>query len=128
MRRILKCLAIMAMFSGPLHAQDRSVESRIYLESREGAQRVVSEAQTLRRGDRVVAVLDWSSLTVRSQTMTSAVPQHLSFLDASLDDVELSRDGGRSWYPADRNAHGRVTHLRWNSRSSRRLAYSAIVR
>ena len=128
MRRILKCLAVMAMFWGPLHAQDRPVDSRIYLENRQGSERTVSQARELRRGDRVVAVLDWTALPVRNELMTAAVPAHLSFLEASLDDVELSRDGGRSWQPADANARGRVTHLRWRTGGTRRLAYSAIVR
>lgn len=128
MRRILECMAMMAMFWGPLSAQDRAVDSRIYLESRDGSQRMVSQPRELRRGDRVVAVLDWSALPRRNEVLTSEVPSHLSFLNASLDDVELSRDGGLSWQAADSNASGRVTHLRWRTGATRRLAYSAIVR
>ena len=128
MRRILKCLTTMAMFSGPLHAQDAPVQSRVYLESGSAGMRTVAEVSQLRRGDRVVTILDWRDAQGNS-TMVSRVPAHLSFLDSSLDSLEVSTDGGHNWKALENSNGGQVTHLRWRAAPGRgRLAYSAIVR
>ena len=128
MRRNLKWLAVAAMFSAPLQAQDTAVQSRVYLEQSQGGSRTVSDAAALRKGDRVVTVLDWN--TRRSgATITSTIPAHLSFLDASVDELEVSTDGGRNWRQLADSNGGHVTHLRWRTATGRgRLAYSAIVR
>ena len=129
MRRILKCMALLTLFSGPLHASDVSVNSVIYQEHRSASERVIAATGELRRGDRVVTLLDWQSQERSAVTMTAAVPRELSFLDASADSLEISTDGGRSWRSPDSNAPGRVTHLRWKAAPGRgRIAYSAIVR
>ncbi len=129
MRRILKCMVILTMFSGPLQAYDVSVDSVVYQELRTSNERTISATDQLRRGDRVVTLLDWSSEERETVTMTAAVPRDLSFLDASADGVEISSDGGQSWHAPDSNVRGRVTHLRWRASPGRgRLAYSAIVR
>ena len=128
MHKDLKWLAIALAYAAPLQAQDRAVESRVYLEQAQGESRTVSNATTLHKGDRVVTVLDWNARRTGT-TITSAIPAHLSFLDASEDEVEISTDGGHNWrHLADANG-GQVTHLRWRSTGNRgRLAYSAIVR
>lgn len=128
MRRILCTVALAAIASTPLAAQERAVETHIYLERQDGPARTVSEAGALRRGDRVVTVLDWNARQ-RGATMTSAVPAHLNFLDSSDDTLEISTDGGRNWQRLADNSGGTVTHLRWRAGVGRgRLAYSAIVR
>ena len=128
MRRNFNWLIVATMISTPLQAQDRAVQSRVYLEQAKGDSRTVSDAATLHKGDRVVTVLDWDARK-SGATITSAIPAHLSILDASEDGVEVSTDGGRNWRQlADANG-GQVTHLRWRSPSGRgRLAYSAVVR
>ena len=128
MRRKFVFLAISALLSMPLQAQNRSVESRVYVEDRAAGTRTIAEADALRRGDRVVTVLDWNTPR-RSTTVTSRIPAHLSFLDSSADSLEVSIDGGRSWMTIENSNGGRVTHLRWRAAPGRgRLAYSAIVR
>ncbi|MFN2100875.1 hypothetical protein [Altererythrobacter sp. MF3-039] len=129
MRRILKCLTILAMFTGPAHANDVNLNSFIYQEVRSVDARTISATNSLRRGDRVVTLLDWRSREPETVTMTAAVPRDLSFLNASAEGVEISTDGGRSWHATDSNSAGRVTHLRWKATPGRgRLTYSAIVR
>lgn len=124
----LKWLALAAMLPAPLQAQDIAVQSRIYFEQASDGGRTVSDATTLREGDRVVAVLDWNARR-SGTTITSAIPAHLSFLDASEDELEVSTDGGRNWRQLADSSGGQVTHLRWRTATVRgRLAYSAIVR
>ena len=129
MRRILKCLVIAAMFSGPLHAGEVAVDTEVYVEHRTQNSRTIASSPTLRRGDRVVTLLNWQSDDRTPVTMTTRVPRDLSFLDASADEVEISTDGGRNWHASDANAPGQVTHIRWRSApASGRMTYSAIVR
>ena len=128
MRRILSISIVAAIAAAPLAAQERAVEMHVYLEHQDGPSRTVSEARALRRGDRVVTVLDWTAGRPGA-TLTSAVPAHLSFLDSSDDALEISTDGGRNWQQLADSAGGTVTHLRWRAPAGRgRLAYSAIVR
>ena len=129
MRRIVLTVAAVAALAAPLHARDVAVRSVIYQELRTQAERTITATSELRRGDRVVTLLDWSSAENVPVTMTTAVPRDLSFLDASADALEVSTDGGRSWYPADANRPGRVTHFRWQATPGRgRMTYSAVVR
>ena len=118
------------LFAAPLQAQTVpvAVESAVYVERAEGGSRTVEQAQSFRKGERVVTVLRWHAPR-GSYTVTSAVPAPLQFERASAEAIEVSTDGGRSWRAAGSSAPEAVTHLRWRvGRGSGRLTYSAIVR
>lgn len=148
--RILLMLAA-AMMTAPATAKDSvAIDSAVFIETAtaaadSGHSRAIAPAATLRRGDRVVLLVNWQSNGRRSFTITSKVPMHLSFRASARRVQEVSVDGGRNWgrlgeltihdhygeriaSPAD------VTHLRWGvsakeaARKRGSIAYSATVR
>ena len=129
MRRLLSCLAILAMFAGPLHAQNIAIESDVFIERQDRQIRIVEQADVLRRGDRVVTVLRWDAPANGPFVMTSSVPASLNLEATSDDRVIVSTDGGRSWRRFAGIRPERVTHLRWRvATGPGRMTYSAIVR
>ena len=129
MRRLLSCLAMLTMFSGPLHAQEVAVESSVYVERQSHDLRIVEQTDQLRRGDRVVTILRWDAPADGPFIMTSEVPPTLSLESASSNKLIVSSDGGKSWRRFTGMRPERVTHLRWSVREGAgRLTYSAIVR
>ncbi len=129
MRRLLSCLAMLTMFSGPLHAQDVALESSVFVERQDSQIRIVEQAAELRRGDRVVTILKWDAPADGPFVMTSKVPPALTLESTSSDQVIVSTDGGNSWTRFKGMRPQRVTHLRWRAgQGEGRLTYSAIVR
>jgi hypothetical protein len=131
----LACLAASAAFAQSAVDISRSV----YIERNAGGARAIEPASTLRKGDKVVLVVEWRADDARRGfTVQSAVPRDLAFQRAGSDTVEMSIDGGRSWgrlgglKVGDRLASVEdVTHLRWRvAAGSDRgmLSYSAVVR
>jgi len=111
----------------------------VYVERSEQGARALEPATTLRKGDKVVLVLEWRAAgAARGFTVQSAVPRPLAFQRAGSDAVEVSTDNGSSWgrlgtlLEGDRVASAEdVTHLRLRVRSrvgAGRMTYSAIVR
>ena len=141
----LFCLA-----SGGVAAQSAiEITRAVYVErlAGGGTMRAIEPASVLRKGDRVVLLVEWAGgspglkQTPRGYTISSAVPRHLAFQGSSDDSLQISADGGRSWgvlgnlRVASRLASPEdATHLRWTVAPSRlakgrgRIAYSAIVR
>jgi hypothetical protein len=118
------------LIAAPLQAQSGPVdiESAVFVERSDGGGRMVEEARSFRRGERVVTVLRWEAPR-GSYTVTSPVPERLQFEGASAEDVEVSADGGRSWRTLAGTPHQTVTHLRWRvGNGPGRLTYRAIVR
>ena len=133
-----------------------SISRAVYVERHSagadgGKMRAIEPASVLRKGDRVVLLVEWQtespgfSQTARGYTVSSAVPRHLVFQSSSNDSYQVSADGGRKWgtlgkmrifdLDGSRLASPEdVTNLRWTIPSSRlvagngRIAYSAIVR
>lgn len=121
---------VLLFLAAPLQAQTApvAIESAVFVERSEGAVRTVEEAESFRKGERVITVLRWQAPR-GSYTATSPVPPRLQFEDTSVEDVEVSTDGGRSWRALDGARPEAVTHLRWRVGSGAgRLTYSAIVR
>lgn len=110
----------------------------VYVERSEAGARAIEPATTLRKGDKVVLVLEWrAGDATRGFTVQSAVPRPLAFQRAGSDAVEVSADNGRSWGRLGSLRHGDriasaedVTHLRLRvvGTPTGRLTYSAIVR
>ncbi len=110
------------------------------------AARTIAPAQMLRRGDRVVLMVEWQAQNpVADITVASAVPRKLAFLDSSEESLEVSPDNGRSWGKLGElqiaDAYGTrlvspedVTQLRWRiprheiAQGRKRIVYSAVVR
>lgn len=118
------------LIAGPLQAQSHpvAIESAVFVERSEGAGRTIEQAQSFRRGERVVTVLRWQAPR-GSYTVTSPVPPRLQFEGVSADAVDVSTDGGRSWRALAGTRPETVTHLRWRVGSGPgQLTYSAIVR
>lgn len=110
----------------------------VYVERQVEGARALEPATTLRKGDKVVLVLQWQGGEPgRRFTVQSAVPRTLAFQRAGSDAVEVSIDGGRTWgelgqlRTATRLASAEdVTHVRQRIAGSTggRLTFSAIVR
>ncbi|MEZ5695915.1 MAG: hypothetical protein R3E18_05615 [Sphingomonadaceae bacterium] len=145
-RKIL-ALGLLAGASQGLSANDRVELSRaVFLETASSAPggklRSIEPAQNLRRGDKVILLVEWRAARGSDGfSVSSPVPGHLSYARSSDDSVEVSVDGGRNWGALDRARIGNrkatpedVTHLRWrvSMREARagsgRITYSAIVR
>jgi hypothetical protein len=139
-----------AISATPATAGDSvSTDSAVFIETAAASggrdARTLSQADHLRRGDRVVLLVNWQSNDRKGFTITSEVPAHLAFRESASQIQNVSVDGGRNWgllgqltmrdhygeriaRPAD------VTHLRWHV-SARdavgkhgSIAYSATVR
>lgn len=113
----------------------------VYLERAAEGARELEPATLLRKGDKVVLVVEWRAREPRRGfTVSSAVPRDLAFQRAGSD-AEVSTDGGRNWgrlgalRVGERPANVEdVTHLRWRvpdravARGRGLLTYSAVVR
>lgn len=115
------------------------IDRSVYVERAGERGRSLEPATTLRKGDKVVLMVEWRAAPgARSFTVESAVPRPLAFQRSGSEAVEVSADGGRSWGRLGALKIGQrtataedVTHLRLrvDPRAARgRLAYSAIVR
>lgn len=148
MRMLLVLTAAIA--ATPALARDSVLtDSAVFIETAAASggrdARTLSQADNLRRGDRVVLLVNWHSNDRKGFTITSEVPAHLAFRESASQIQDVSVDGGRNWGllgqltirdryddriagPAD------VTHLRWRVSAreavGRRgsIAYSATVR
>ena len=129
----LVCLAASAAFAGSAVDIERSV----YVERAAQGVRALEPATTLRKGDKVVLVVEWRAGSAGRFTVQSAVPRVLAFQRAGSEAVEVSIDGGRSWGARGELRAGTrlasaedVTHLRMKvaGAPAGRLTYSAIVR
>lgn len=130
----LACLAASAAFANSAIDIERSV----YIERAAGGVRALEPASTLRKGDKVVLVVEWRADSPESRfTVQSAVPRTLAFQRAGSDGMEVSIDGGRNWGELGALKAGTrlasaedVTHLRLKiaGRPEGRMTYSAIVR
>lgn len=122
-------------------AHDRLALSRaVYVENftQGGTLRTIEPAARLKRGDRVILMIEWTGAEARKGTVVrSAVPATLAFQRGSSDALEVSVDGGRKWGRigdlriGDRLASPEeVTHvrLRVHGKTAGRMTYSAIVR
>ena len=132
------CLLTTAAFAQSAVDITRSV----YVERSEDGARALEPASSLRKGDKVVLVMQWRVAEARRGfTVASAVPRDLAFQRAGSDEAEVSIDGGRSWGRMGALKLGErlasvedVTHLRWRvpaeAAAQRRgtIAYSAVVR
>lgn len=132
------CLIASAAFAQSAIDISRSV----YIERAADGARALEPADTLRKGDKVVLVMEWRAPeTRRAFTVSSAVPRDLAFQRAGSDATEVSVDGGRSWGRLGDLREGErlasvedVTHLRWRvpaaavAQGKGLLSYSAIVR
>ena len=140
------------LIASSLAAQSANGVSRaVYVErmmTAPGGERVrtIEPAEELRRGDKVVLVVEWNrERSGTPVTVSSAIPRELAFQKSSSDAMEVSIDGGRSWGQLgtmridDANVRRRaspedVTHVRWRFTDRRdparggRVTYSAIVR
>lgn len=108
--------------------------------------KTVNPASELRRGDTVILVVRWTNAEPASAfTVSSAIPEKLSYQASSRDAQVVSVDGGKSWGLLNqltirnqgttrRATPEDVTHLRWRisrreaATGSGQLTYSAIVR
>lgn len=108
--------------------------------------RTIAPADELRRGDKVVLMVEWRAADSDAPVIvSSAVPRPLAFQRSSSDAMEVSVDGGRSWGRLGTIRIGAgddrrlaspedVTHLRWRfaedgaAARAGRVTYSAIVR
>ncbi|MFZ1743872.1 MAG: hypothetical protein WAT93_13530 [Pontixanthobacter sp.] len=122
--------------------------SAVYVErmSTDTSARLIEPAQNLRRGDKVILVVEWQSTGRPGDlTVSSTIPKQLAFQRASQDAYAVSVDGGRTWgrigalkiaiANGSRMASVEdVTHLQWRVPSTvksgrkGRITYSAIVR
>ncbi|MBO9518957.1 MAG: hypothetical protein J7493_12900 [Porphyrobacter sp.] len=115
----------------PLSAQRIAIDRSVYVERSVGGAMQIEPATQLLRGDRVVTILSWDAPAEGSYTVVSPVPAGLAIQSASHPNVEISRDGGRSWQRlADpRRIPDGTTHLRWRLEGSAgRLSYRSVVR
>jgi hypothetical protein len=131
----LACLLSTAATADEAVDIDRSV----YVERHDERGRALEPATTLRKGDKVVLMVEWRAASgSRGFTVESAVPRPLAFQRSGSEAVEVSADGGRSWGRLGALKIGQrvataedVTHLRLKvapQAARGRLTYSAIVR
>lgn len=135
----LALVAPVAALAAPLVALDSDVfVERLVLNKG----RTLQPASTLKRGDRVVYVVNWVRTAGQgSFTVTNPLPRQVYFQGSADGREEVSIDGGRSWGRLDAMHVGArlagpedVTHVRWKvaateaARGSGQITYSAIVR
>lgn len=132
------CLIASAAFAQSAIDITRSV----YIERSAHGARALEPADALRKGDKVVLVMEWRAPeSRRAFTVSSAVPRDLAFQRAGSDAAEVSVDGGRNWGRLGDLREGArvasvedVTHLRWRvpaatvAQGRGLLSYSAVVR
>lgn len=120
-----------------------TTDSAVYVERQATpAGRRLELAEALSPGDRVVTIVRWQRQRGQGGfTITNPLPRAISYQDSSLDEQEVSIDGGRNWGRLGQLRIGArlagpedVTHVRWriSERSSLagrgQIAYSGIVR
>lgn len=152
MRKLLWAALAVVAISGAANAQKPvSLDSAVFVErlghTHDGrVERRIEPASQLRRGDRLVLVVEWQSpAEAKGFAVTSAVPRSIAFQETSTDAMQVSVDGGKSWgrlgalrtndrYGPRLASPEDVTHLRWMvspadaRRGAGRVTYSAIVR
>lgn len=120
-------------------AQDAmSISRSLFLERAEADGVSLEPADVLRRGDRVILVMDWDGRTGQPFMLTSRVPDTLAYQRSGDRGVEVSVDGGRNWGRIGSLRRGarlaapeEVTNLRWRiaaADGATMRSYSAIVR
>lgn len=120
-----------------------ALDSAVFVERvAPGAGRMLEPARQLRRGDRLVYVVNWQRKGGQGGfTVTNPLPRTVYFQRSAEGDEEVSIDGGRNWGRLEALRIGNriatpedVTHVRWRvapdeaARGSGRITYSAIVR
>lgn len=138
-RVVIACA--LALAGTAASAQDRlTLSQAVYVENfkQGGSLRTIESPRSLKRGDRVILMIDWTGAEARKGTVVrSAIPPTLAFQRGSSDALEVSVDGGRTWGRigdlriGDRlAAPEEVTHvrLRVHGKTAGRMTYSAIVR
>ena len=143
MRFALVAGSAACLFASAAFAQSAvDITRSVYVERTDNGARALEPASSLRKGDKVVLVMEWrADETRKGFTVSSAVPRDLAFRRAGSDATEVSIDGGRSWgrmgmlKVGDRLASVEdVTHLRWRvpdeavAQGRGTIAYSAVVR
>ena len=130
---------LLALVASAVSAGDEvDIGRSVYVERSEAGARALEPATTLRKGDKVVLVLEWRAGEARRGfTVQSAVPRPLAFQRAGSDAVEVSIDNGQNWGRLGSLRHGDriasaedVTHVRLRiaGTPAGRLTYSASVR
>jgi hypothetical protein len=130
---------VVAFAASPLVALD----SKVFVERvKPGIGRLLEPARTLRRGDRLVYVVEWQRRGgAGSFTVTNPLPATVYYQGSASGDEVVSVDGGRSWGKLEMLRKGDriatpedVTHVRWRvpatiaAQGAGRITYSAIVR
>ncbi|HZF44833.1 MAG TPA: hypothetical protein VEZ26_00745 [Sphingomonadaceae bacterium] len=152
MRKLLYAALAAGVIATPAMAKRPvSLDSAVFVErlghTHDGrVERWIEPASQLKRGDRLVLVVEWQSVPdAQGFAVTSAIPRTIAFQNASTDTMEVSVDGGKSWgrlgelkasdsYGSRLATAEDVTHLRWRinpndaRRGTGRVTYSAIVR
>lgn len=148
MRTILLAIAAASVAAGAAAAQTGVAISRAVFVERQAmlapgrVTRSLEPADTLRRGDVVVLMLEWTAPgRPDGFVVSSRVPRDLAFRRSGGMNPQVSADGGRSWGElGSLRTGGRkatpedVTHLRWQVSDADAalgrgmLTYSAIVR
>jgi hypothetical protein len=123
------------LLAAPLCAQDAAIESAVYLEhaDEDGSASIhrVGPAARLASGDRVITIMRWESAGQGQRTAVSAVPGRLRIESASRHDLDVSTDGGATWYALGdpESLPAGITHLRWRlGTGAGQLSYRAVVR
>ena len=137
---------LLAVGGGAAMAQDDGNATRAVFVERQDQSidgllvRSLVPAERMRRGDRVVTVVEWPRRAARRPTtVTARIPATLAFQRSSHDPLmRVSPDGGRRWGRLGTMRIGgrlvspeEVTDLRWTipaRLTARRVTYSAIVR
>ena len=147
MEKKLRQIAVLAALSWPqlLWAAPSAVttDSTVFVERREtDAGRRLEMTDTFDKGDRVVTVLRWQRRQgTGGFTITNPMPRAIAYQDSSLDDEDVSIDGGKTWGRLGQLKIGNrlaspedVTHVRGRispkveALGRGQIAYSGIVR
>ena len=120
-----------------------ALDSAVFVERvMPGKGRLLQPAKVLKRGDRVVYVVNWYRMGGQGGfTVTNPLPSKVYFQGSADGREEVSIDGGKTWGRLDSLRVGNrlatpedVTHVRWRvpaheaARGQGQITYSAIVR
>ena len=139
MRNLWLFLSLAILGSAAMAAQNSmSISRAVYVARAHDGGVALEPAETLRRGDRVVLVMEWDGDPAQPFTLVSKVPNTLAYQRSGDRNVQVSVDGGRRWGRIGSLRHGDrlaapedVTNLRWRIASADdegMRSYSAIVR